>query len=343
MHPRTRTRSVPVCFSTGMPLCVAERKDSGFEDVSQGIDFLKEGEVLRIGHGEKGLGRLVESPVGMDEEDRPESVLEQPHMTPDDLTAGDEKSGGEKCLLRSEMMEINVTAGPQRIRYERDFLLSLQKRATDMTGILPEVKGVTLFRKREAAMTNVPPAVDAEKTNLVDTALPPLPNKVQQPQMPKRSKKQDLQQPLPSQKPTHTEKTRSPTPNNIPKPSTQRTAMHGPDGCPLLTLPRTFSNFRTDSATPIQIPHRTWESASTFSATPNEFSVMTWNILAPQYCTKEKFPGLDDQWRDWEYRKEKLLDEVAYYGADIICLQVRCRICNNSISLNTHLHSLGNY
>jgi len=50
--------------------------------------------------------------------------------------------------------------------------------------------------------------------------------------------------------------------------------------------------------------------------------VMSYNILAPSYCTAEKFELTNPKYLDWEYRKKLILDEIAYYRADIICLQV---------------------
>jgi len=51
--------------------------------------------------------------------------------------------------------------------------------------------------------------------------------------------------------------------------------------------------------------------------------VMSYNILAPSYCTSEKFELTNPKYLDWEYRKKLILDEIAYYRADIICLQVK--------------------
>ncbi|KAI8918160.1 hypothetical protein DFJ77DRAFT_285060 [Powellomyces hirtus] len=106
---------------------------------------------------------------------------------------------------------------------------------------------------------------------------------------------------------------------------------HGPDGCPLLSVPvscpspsssATIGEGGTIDMKTALIPHRKWVNAQMRKArTAAEFSVMTWNVLAPMYLTREKFPALEPQWREWGYRKAKLLDEVIYYSTDVVCLQ----------------------
>ncbi|KAJ3184201.1 Glucose-repressible alcohol dehydrogenase transcriptional effector [Geranomyces variabilis] len=101
------------------------------------------------------------------------------------------------------------------------------------------------------------------------------------------------------------------------KPTT-RPLLRGPDNCPLLPLPPSFKS-PTGNASAVCIPHRRWTKAHSPSA--EEFSVMTWNVLAPMYCTREKFPDLNDGDREWSHRRAKVLDEVAYYASDVVCLQ----------------------
>ncbi|KAI8826148.1 uncharacterized protein EV422DRAFT_155416 [Fimicolochytrium jonesii] len=123
----------------------------------------------------------------------------------------------------------------------------------------------------------------------------------------------------------------------------------GPDGCPLITLPREIP-VETDEATDIitpsvasgtmQIPNRIWKNAKTFSASANDFCVMTWNVLAPMYCTREKFPDLGEKWKAWEYRRAKILDEIVYYAADVVCLQELTE-ADFLYYFAPHLHKLG--
>ncbi|KAI8586996.1 Endonuclease/exonuclease/phosphatase [Geranomyces variabilis] len=94
--------------------------------------------------------------------------------------------------------------------------------------------------------------------------------------------------------------------------------LRGPDNCPLLPLPPSLTSPHGNSSAAC-IPLRRWTNAHSPSA--EEFSVMTWNVLAPMYCTREKFPDLSDSHRDWGHRRSKVLDEVAYYASDVMCLQ----------------------
>ncbi|KAJ3019837.1 Glucose-repressible alcohol dehydrogenase transcriptional effector [Thoreauomyces humboldtii] len=94
--------------------------------------------------------------------------------------------------------------------------------------------------------------------------------------------------------------------------------VRAPDGCPLRILSASQSKSSTTS-----IPLRKWLDVPSTDATvaADQFSIMTWNALAPMYCTKEKFPHVDACDRDWNNRKQKVLDEVVYYASDVVCLQ----------------------
>mmetsp|Transcript_30973 Transcript_30973/g.43381 ORF Transcript_30973/g.43381 Transcript_30973/m.43381 type:complete len:536 (-) Transcript_30973:86-1693(-) len=50
-------------------------------------------------------------------------------------------------------------------------------------------------------------------------------------------------------------------------------------------------------------------------------SVLSWNILAPQYCSKKQFPRSPAKCLDWKVRMGRILDTIARYDADIVCLQ----------------------
>jgi mRNA deadenylase 3'-5' endonuclease subunit Ccr4 len=62
--------------------------------------------------------------------------------------------------------------------------------------------------------------------------------------------------------------------------------------------------------------------SSNFICYKGHFMVMSYNLLAPHYCTPEKYPKTNQEFLDWDYRRRKILDEIAYYSADFICLQV---------------------
>jgi CCR4-NOT transcription complex subunit 6 len=48
---------------------------------------------------------------------------------------------------------------------------------------------------------------------------------------------------------------------------------------------------------------------------------MTYNILAETYATEDQHPYTPTHFRKWEYRREKILEEILTADADIICLQ----------------------
>ncbi|KAJ3150459.1 Glucose-repressible alcohol dehydrogenase transcriptional effector [Geranomyces michiganensis] len=114
----------------------------------------------------------------------------------------------------------------------------------------------------------------------------------------------------------------------VSKPPLSPRLLRGPDNCPLLALPPSFtsptgSNTKNGSTSAAHIPLRQWMNAGAHlhRRSAEEFSVMTWNVLAPMYCTREKFPDLSDASREWGHRRAKVLDEVTFYASDVVCLQ----------------------
>lgn len=54
------------------------------------------------------------------------------------------------------------------------------------------------------------------------------------------------------------------------------------------------------------------------------FSVLSYNVLADLYARRSKYRYCPPWALVWEYRRQKLLDEIIKYDADIICLQEVC-------------------
>lgn len=49
---------------------------------------------------------------------------------------------------------------------------------------------------------------------------------------------------------------------------------------------------------------------------------MTYNVLCEKYATPQQY-GYTPSWAlDWNYRKERILGEIALHGPDLVCLQV---------------------
>ncbi|KAL6628137.1 hypothetical protein U3516DRAFT_621782 [Neocallimastix sp. 'constans'] len=93
---------------------------------------------------------------------------------------------------------------------------------------------------------------------------------------------------------------------------------------PLVEVPRTWYFSKDEAAKnseTIVLPKRYFKNEISECYDNRDFMVMSYNILAPSYCTAEKFELTDPKYLDWEYRKKLILDEIAYYRADIICLQ----------------------
>ncbi|KAJ3323646.1 Glucose-repressible alcohol dehydrogenase transcriptional effector [Blyttiomyces sp. JEL0837] len=92
----------------------------------------------------------------------------------------------------------------------------------------------------------------------------------------------------------------------------------GDDECPILKVPR--NPFWNQEGT-MEIPNREWKKGGTEKADNRHFMVMSYNVLAPMYCTENRYHQSETQHLDWDYRKRRILDEIAYYAPDFVCLQ----------------------
>ncbi|KAJ3239015.1 Glucose-repressible alcohol dehydrogenase transcriptional effector [Chytriomyces hyalinus] len=90
------------------------------------------------------------------------------------------------------------------------------------------------------------------------------------------------------------------------------------DGCPILKLPR--MPFLGVPGT-MEIPHRVWKKGGTEKPDNRHFMIMSYNVLAPMYCTDSRYHKADSETLDWDHRKKMILDEIAFYSPDFICLQ----------------------
>ncbi|KAJ3118942.1 hypothetical protein HK098_005806 [Nowakowskiella sp. JEL0407] len=84
------------------------------------------------------------------------------------------------------------------------------------------------------------------------------------------------------------------------------------DGCPLLKVPRVL--FRGVDGV-MSIPHRLWKKGGVEIVDSRHFTVMSYNVQ------KDLEIEGDTQIESWESRREKILDEIAYYTPDFVCLQ----------------------
>ena len=57
----------------------------------------------------------------------------------------------------------------------------------------------------------------------------------------------------------------------------------------------------------------------------NGLRLVSYNVLGPMQALGEKHNYTEARFRSWAYRRRLILDELASYNADIICLQVRAR------------------
>lgn len=69
-------------------------------------------------------------------------------------------------------------------------------------------------------------------------------------------------------------------------------------------------------------PPRKWEVIDKDNSDDSmKLRVMTYNVLCEKYATPQQY-GYTPAWAlDWNYRKERILGEIALYGPDIVCLQ----------------------
>jgi hypothetical protein len=100
------------------------------------------------------------------------------------------------------------------------------------------------------------------------------------------------------------------------------TAHVASDGCPVLQVPR-MPFWGTEGT--MHIPYRHWKKGGTEKADNRHFMVMSYNVLAPTGGLKVGKGEMEggEKWLDWEFRKRKILDEIAFYSPDFVCLQVR--------------------
>ncbi|KAJ3018523.1 UNVERIFIED_CONTAM: Glucose-repressible alcohol dehydrogenase transcriptional effector [Siphonaria sp. JEL0065] len=90
------------------------------------------------------------------------------------------------------------------------------------------------------------------------------------------------------------------------------------DGCPILKVPR--MPFLGVQGT-MEIPHRVWKKGGTEKPDNRHFMIMSYNVLAPMYCTDSRYSHSKTDILDWDHRRKMILDEIAFYSPDFICLQ----------------------
>ncbi|ORY37996.1 Endonuclease/exonuclease/phosphatase [Rhizoclosmatium globosum] len=71
----------------------------------------------------------------------------------------------------------------------------------------------------------------------------------------------------------------------------------------------------------MEIPHRVWKKGGTEKPDNRHFMIMSYNVLAPMYCTDSRYSESHADILDWDHRKKMILDEIAFYSPDFICLQ----------------------
>ncbi|KAI8806867.1 hypothetical protein BJ742DRAFT_814676 [Cladochytrium replicatum] len=90
------------------------------------------------------------------------------------------------------------------------------------------------------------------------------------------------------------------------------------EGCPVIKVPRL--PFRGSEGTMV-IPHRLWKKGGNENIDSRHFTIMSYNVLAPHYVSLEKYSLTDPLYLNWEYRRERILDEICFYSPDFVCLQ----------------------
>lgn len=51
-------------------------------------------------------------------------------------------------------------------------------------------------------------------------------------------------------------------------------------------------------------------------------SVLSYNVLRQSMCMPPRYPNCQKQHLRWLYRRDRLMEEITTYDADIVCLQV---------------------
>ncbi|KAF9968587.1 Glucose-repressible alcohol dehydrogenase transcriptional effector [Mortierella alpina] len=71
------------------------------------------------------------------------------------------------------------------------------------------------------------------------------------------------------------------------------------------------------------------------------FVVMSWNLLSPRLCHPSRLDvRCEPAFLDWSYRKESILNQIAFTDADIVCLQ-ELELKDYEEYFNPHLSRLG--
>ncbi|KAI9193303.1 uncharacterized protein BJ171DRAFT_528814 [Polychytrium aggregatum] len=91
------------------------------------------------------------------------------------------------------------------------------------------------------------------------------------------------------------------------------------DGCPVRWMRK--SVYWPQREGYLVVPHRKWKNGGFETVDSRHFMVMSYNVLAPMYCNETKLHQTDPKWLQWEHRRQKLLEEMAFYSPDFICLQ----------------------
>ncbi|KAG0090839.1 Glucose-repressible alcohol dehydrogenase transcriptional effector [Podila epicladia] len=74
----------------------------------------------------------------------------------------------------------------------------------------------------------------------------------------------------------------------------------------------------------ISMPKREWvyDSNGPMSMDAKSFSVMSWNVLSPRLCHPLRLDaGCHPAYLEWSYRKQSILNQIAFMDADFVCLQ----------------------
>ncbi|KAG0027808.1 Glucose-repressible alcohol dehydrogenase transcriptional effector [Podila clonocystis] len=74
----------------------------------------------------------------------------------------------------------------------------------------------------------------------------------------------------------------------------------------------------------ISVPKREWvyDSNGPMSMDAKSFSVMSWNVLSPRLCHPLRLDtGCHPAYLEWSYRKQCILNQIAFMDADFVCLQ----------------------
>ncbi|KAI9099324.1 Endonuclease/exonuclease/phosphatase [Phlyctochytrium arcticum] len=187
-----------------------------------------------------------------------------------------------------------------RIRYERDFLLSLRHKAS------PDIaKGIRKFPKSLRLTPNESAEMMAEQ-EIRDSRLPVTCTLL----APAVS--------LESSKPPA-------APVTAIKASTMPAIWQRPLSRAVISPPEaaTFVDVQDpDTLETTKIPNRIWKNSKSSeppAPAAASFSIFTWNILAPSYCTPDLFPFA--QGMTWDARKLSVLANIARHSPDIVCLQ----------------------